>query len=127
MKYSIQTYGKALAEVVAEAKGKNPETIVVNFLKLIQKNGDEAHLRQIVEEGARYARRNLGIRKVTVESARKLSSAQEAEINKFIKSGDIVEEKIDPELIAGIRIILNDELQFDGSLRGKLEKIFSTT
>jgi F0F1-type ATP synthase delta subunit len=34
----------------------------------------------------------------------------------------VVEERIDPELIAGIRIILNDELQFDGSLKHKLNR-----
>ncbi len=45
-------------------------------------------------------------------------------VGKFVKPDDVIEERIDQELIAGIRIILDDELQFDGSLKNKLEKAF---
>ena len=35
----------------------------------------------------------------------------------------VVKEKIDPELIAGIKIIINDSKQFDASMQSKLQKI----
>jgi F0F1-type ATP synthase delta subunit len=128
MKYPAHIYAKALAEVIGnsskESNAKESATIVKNFLALVRRNGDEAHLRAIVEEAARFARGKAGIRKVSVESARALTAAQEKEVGKFLKTGDVVERTIDPELIAGIRIVLNDEMQFDGSLRGKLDKVF---
>jgi len=39
------------------------------------------------------------------------------------KAGDVVEARIDPDLIAGIKITVNDEMQFDGSLKSKLNKV----
>jgi len=128
MKYTAHVYAKALAEVIADSSKKGGEAdsakIVRNFLALVRRNGDESHLRKIIEEAARFARGKAGIRKVTVAAARTLSAAQEKEIAKFLTSGDVVERTIDPALVAGIRIIVNDEAQFDGSLRGKLDKVF---
>lgn len=121
MKYPAHIYAKALAEVIND---KDSAKIVKNFLELVRKNGDEMHLRKILEEAARFARGKAGIRKVSVESARTLSPAQEKEIAKFLRSGDVVEHTIDSELIAGVRLVVNDEMQFDGSLRGKLDNVF---
>jgi F0F1-type ATP synthase delta subunit len=114
-------------EVLADAKKagvKDESKFADNFLALVRKNGDEMHLRKILEEAARFARGKSGIRKVTLESARALSVEQRATVATFTKDDDVIEERIDPELIAGIRILLDDELQFDGSLKNKLEKAF---
>jgi F0F1-type ATP synthase delta subunit len=130
MKYPTHIYAKALAEVIADSskEGEAYSTKVVkNFLALVRRNGDESHLHKILEEAARFARRASGIRKVNVESARALNVAQEKEIAKFLKSGDVVERVIDPELIAGVRLVVDDEMQFDGSLRGKLNQVFKNS
>lgn len=125
MKYSPYWYAKALAAAIADVKDKRgQDEIEKNFIALVRKNGDEARLRKIVEIAARLVRGKQGIRKVTIESARTLLPAQEKLLDSFLSPGDVVEREVDEELIAGIRIILNDELQFDGSLRGKLERIF---
>ncbi len=128
MKYPAHIYAKALSEVIGDTSKKTTEkeaaAIVKNFLELVRRNGDESHLRKILEEAARFARGKAGIRKVSVESARALNAAQEKEVKTFLTAGDVVERTIDPALIAGIRIIVNDEMQFDGSLRGKLDKVF---
>jgi F0F1-type ATP synthase delta subunit len=132
MKYPTHIYAKALVEVLADAEKagakdtvrNNEARFADNFLALVRKNSDEMHLRKILEEAARFARGKSGIRKVTLESARALSTAQRKEVAKFMKPDDVIEERIDPELIAGIRILLDDELQFDGSLKNKLEKAF---
>lgn len=121
MKYSASTYARAFIEVLSDPK-VNSETAAQHFLALIKKNNDEGHLKKILEEASRFARGKSGVRKVVVESARKLNAAQTESIKKFIKANDVVEERIDPELVAGIRIILDDEMQFDGSLRSKLNR-----
>jgi F0F1-type ATP synthase delta subunit len=124
MKYPSHFYAKALAQAIAGAKGKNEAAIAKNFLALVRKNGDEASLPKILDEAGRMVRSEEGIRQVRIESARPLAVSQEKMVKEFIKPGDIIERKIDPELIAGVRLILDDELQFDGSLRGKLDKVF---
>src|SRR5947209_2469321 len=98
MKYAPNIYAKALAEVIAAAKPAHEtwETkIAKNFLALVRKNGDEAHLRRILEEAARLARGKDGVRKVTLETARTPARAQkESLVKSFLKPGDMVEEKI---------------------------------
>jgi F0F1-type ATP synthase delta subunit len=126
MKYSAHIYAKALVAVLDDAKGPkagHDAEIAKNFLALVIKNGDEAHLKKILEEASRFARGKSGIRKVTIASARELSPAQNKTVEQFVKPGDVVEQRIDPDLIAGIKIIVNDEMQFDGSLRNKLNKV----
>ncbi|MBU6500993.1 MAG: F0F1 ATP synthase subunit delta [Patescibacteria group bacterium] len=124
MKYPAHIYAKALAEVIT-TPGVDAEVIVKNFSALLRKNGDEVHAQKIVEEAARFARGKAGIRKVIIESARTLTSKQKKETASFIKEGDVVQEKIVPELVAGIRVFINDEKIFDGSLKGKLDSVFT--
>lgn len=127
MRYSAHTYAKALVEVLADAEkakagAKDEERIAKNFLALVSRNGDEMHLKRILDEASRFARGKDGIRKVTVESARKLTDIQKKMVEGFVKKGDVVESQTNTELIAGIRITLDDEMQFDGSLKHKLDK-----
>ncbi|HUC01605.1 MAG TPA: F0F1 ATP synthase subunit delta [Candidatus Paceibacterota bacterium] len=125
MKYPPHIYAKALVEVLSAPAGphkRSDDEVAKNFLALVRKNGDERHLRKILEEASRFARGKSGVRKVTIESARPLAPAQRRSVAHFTKPGDVVEERVDPDLIAGIRIILNDEMQFDGSLKTKLNR-----
>jgi F0F1-type ATP synthase delta subunit len=125
MKYPAHLYAKALVEVLSASKGTKAEqdALADNFIAIVRKNGDEAHLKKILEEASRFARGKSGMRKVVVASARALNPSQEKTIGQFVKKEDIVVRQIDPGLIAGIRITVNDELQFDGSLKNKLNKV----
>jgi F0F1-type ATP synthase delta subunit len=123
MKYSAHLYAKALDEALADPKA-NHAVIAKNFIDLVRKNGNEGHFQKILEEAGRFARGRTGIRKVVIESARTLGKSQEKTLQQFIKPGDVVTYAMDPELVAGIKIIVNDELQFDGTMKGKLDKLF---
>lgn len=124
MKYSVHDYAKALDGAVAAPKA-NDAAIAKNFLALIRRNGDESRLEKILDEAARLARGKHGVREVTIESARPLTASQESAAKNFLKSGDMVNYAIDPTLVAGVRIIMNDETQFDGSLKSKLDTLFN--
>jgi F0F1-type ATP synthase delta subunit len=129
MKYPAHIYAKALVEVLSDQKTSgtaHDAEVAKNFLALIKKNGDESHLKKILEEASRFARGKSGVRKVTIASARELSPSQTETMGRFVKPGDVVERRIDPELIAGIKITLNDEMQFDGSLKTKLNKVLGS-
>lgn len=125
MKYSVHTYARALVEAI-EDPNISDSVIEKNFLALVKKYGDEGHLARILEEASRLARGKSGMRKVSIDSARALSASQKEHLAQFIKPHDEVEERIDPELIAGIKITVNDELQFDGSLKNKLNKVLGS-
>ena len=46
-------------------------------------------------------------------------------VHAFVRVHDIVHEKIDPTLVAGIKVTINDEMQFDGTMKAKLDKLFT--
>lgn len=124
MKYPAHIYAKALIEVLGDGKKHDEEKIAENFIGLVRRNGDEMHLRKILEEASRFARGRNGLRKVIIDSARALTPSQRKEVERFLKKEDVVVERIDPSLVAGVRITVNEELQFDGSLKRKMDRAF---
>ncbi len=123
MKHPAHFYAKALAEA-ASAPDAEGRAIAKNFAELLARNGDEALARKILEEASRYARGKSGIRKVAIGSARPLTPAQRKALAPILRPGDVVVEEVIPDLIAGVRVIVDDEMLFDGSLRGRLDAIF---
>jgi F0F1-type ATP synthase delta subunit len=125
MKYSPKDYARAFAEVADGTKTKDAEeTLVKNFLRAVEKNGDAGQLKKIFEAAEEAVRKKHGLRKVTIETARPLPEAKKS-LKEFLGVSDIVEEKTDPSLVAGMKITVNDEMQFDASLSRKLKKIFT--
>jgi F0F1-type ATP synthase delta subunit len=124
MKYPSSIYAKALAEVIADKRITDSDSVVRNVLALVERNGDGAHLGEILADAAKFARRNEGVREVVLESARPMSDAQRKALTALVDARDVVREVIDPGLVAGVRIVVDDERQYDGSLKGKLDKLF---
>ncbi len=124
MKYPAHIYAKALVELMADAAESKHEGIARKFVALVEKNGDGMHLKKILEEAARLERGRMGIRKVVLESERPLTPTQKKKLMQFTTKEDVIQERIDPALVAGARIFVDDELEFDGSLGGKLNAIF---
>ncbi|MGB7957354.1 MAG: F0F1 ATP synthase subunit delta [Minisyncoccia bacterium] len=125
MRYSIDQYAKALAAAILEKKPGNEAVIQKNFHELLRRNGEEARAKKILDLTGRLLRAKKGNREVVFESARKLTAAHEKELGKFLKADDQVSLRVNPGLIAGVRVTIDGEHEFDGSLRGKLDKIFA--
>jgi F0F1-type ATP synthase delta subunit len=122
MKIKPKIYAEALAQIMAERKSaQEKEKIVEKFLKLLEKNGDMGKAKEILAFAENLFIKKTGRRKVVIETARKAD--KKALLKEIEMAGDIVQEKINPELIAGIKIIINDQ-QLDLSLQKKLQTIF---
>jgi F0F1-type ATP synthase delta subunit len=125
MKYSPQIYARALSEIVTEPSAdKRTADLIKNFLALVIKNNDQHQLKKIYARAEKMVREKTGKRKVAVETARQIKNLKSA-LKEIIKKGDIIGEKINPDLIAGMKIIINDEMQFDGSMANKIKRLFS--
>ena len=116
-------YARALAEVLAK-KGIDDRKVTNNFVKLLVAAGLEKKSKEILELAEDYLLQKQGKNKITLETARKMTAGQKKLAESFAKTGDVVKEKINPELIAGIKIIINNSKQFDESMKSKLQKIF---
>lgn len=119
----VKTYAKALAEILSK-KGIDEKKIVDNFLKLLEKDGLKAKAKEILNLTEDLLLAKEGKRKITFETVRKMTAAQKKLLENFVKNGDVVKEKINPEIIAGIKIIINNSKQLDASLQSKLQNIF---
>jgi F0F1-type ATP synthase delta subunit len=118
-------YAKALADLMMEKKTSEQEQkIVDNFLKLLEKNRDTGKIKEIIALAEDLFIKKSGRRKVFVETARKIKANPKELLNSILQKGDIVNEKINKDLIAGVKIIINDE-QLDLSMQKKLQNIFN--
>ena len=115
-------YAKALAEVLYK-KDIDEKKVINNFVKLLVGIGYEKKSKEILDLAQDLLLQKQGKRKITFETARKMTDNQEKMVEDFVKKGDVKKEKINPELIAGIKIIINDSKQFDASMQSKLQKI----
>ena len=118
----IKLYAKVLAEILSK-KTVDGKKVVNNFVKLLVNTGYENRSKEILDLAEDLLLAKQGKRKITFETARNTTASQKKILEAFVKKGDIVKEKINPELIAGIKIIINDSQQFDASMQSKLQKI----
>lgn len=119
----VKLYAKALAEVLSK-KGIDEEGVINNFVKILVKSGQEKRAKEIVALAENLILEKSGKKKIILETARKISPKQREALKAVIKEGDVVQEKISPEIIAGIKIIINNERQFDASMLKNLQQIY---
>ena len=122
MKYSPVIYAEALSHALAKSP-REEKTIIANFLAAVKKNNDAHLLKKILAETEKRLRALTGKRKVVIETARPYRSLK-SKLTRLLRASDIVEEKLNPELIAGVRVSINDEMEFDNSLARKLARLF---
>jgi F0F1-type ATP synthase delta subunit len=122
----VKLYAKALAEIALKKHSVADEKkITENFLDFLVKNGAEKKAKEIVELAENIVLAKQGKNKIIFQTARKTTASQKKLLQSLAKEGDIIKEKISPELIAGVKIIINDSRQFDASMQKKLQNIFS--
>lgn len=124
MKHDPRAYAKALAAVasgpLSPAKEKE---IVRNFTRIVTERAGRTQLPKFLAAAEKAMREKTGVRKVSIASARPLKNATD-EFKKILRGSDVIEEKVDAELVAGVKITIDDSRQFDGSLRRKLDALF---
>jgi F0F1-type ATP synthase delta subunit len=125
MRYSLKNYAEALAAAVHDAGPSQKDAIIRNFLGILGKSGDEAHAEKIVSAAEKILRKKDGGREIVFESARPLKRSNQNPLLEIAKEKDTITQRINLGLIAGVRIIVDGEREFDGSLKGKLDKMFA--
>jgi F0F1-type ATP synthase delta subunit len=123
MKYKTKDYAKALADILSEKK-IDEKKISGGFIKLLERQNDLKKSKEIIELAEFLLAKKNNKKLVTFETARKLSEAQRKMLLKSTEVGDIIKEKINPELMAGVKIIVDNEKQLDQTLLKKINSLF---
>ena len=122
MKYKAKNYAEALSDLMLEKKVEDKK-IVDSFLEFLEKNRDIGKAKEIIALAEALFIKKTGRRKVVVETARRIKPKQKELLDSIMQKGDIVDEKINKDLIAGIKITINND-QLDLSMQKKLQNIF---
>jgi len=118
---------KALARALENATPETSEKIGKNFITIVKKYDALKKSATILDEAGRIKMRAEGRRRVLIQTARPLPQEKLAGMKKLFRDKDVVSEKTDPTLIAGVKITINDEEMLDNTLKRKLENLFQLT
>ena len=123
MKYQTTTYAKALADMLAKKPAQNAE-FIGNLKTQLKKNGDLSLFGKILKQTEKLLVKKSGGRHVIIQSARPLSQDKLQELKQNFAPTDFIETVHNPDLIAGVRIMIDGEAVIDASLERKLRKLF---
>lgn len=125
MKHDPRAYAKALAAVASgPLEPAKEKEIVRNFVRIVTERVGRAEWPKFLAAAEKAVREKTGVRKVSIASARPIKNAPD-KFAKILRPSDVIEEKVDAGLVAGVKITIDDSRQFDGSLRRKLDVLFS--
>ena len=126
MRYPAKHYARAFAECIHDRMtSAEKDALVMNFIASIRKHGDSSKLSSIFKETAKMLRKKTGAREVLIEAARPLKSDPAHVFKGLIGPHDTVETHVAPELVAGVKITVDGEREFDMTLARKLTQLFS--
>lgn len=125
MKYTPKQYAAALIAALKEKKGEERKKTMRRFLALVVRKGDGGKLGLMVREFEKQYLRQEGLKKVALESAGPVSDKLREELETIFGKNIFLQEKINPRLLAGVKILVNDELLVDASAEIQLQKLFS--
>jgi len=121
MKYNYKIYARALVFALEEAQNlAQKEKVIKNFLFLVQKNKDTRQIKKIIDFASRIIYKKEGRQRIILETARPQNNLKNL-FQKFFNEKDIIEEKINPNILAGLRIVFDDEKELDFSFKKRLE------
>lgn len=126
MRYTHDTYAKALANLLSSARSREEQKkLLAIFAKVAIRNGDAGTMVKTLSRTEELlAKRGKGDL-VMIESARPLAPKLRRELGDKIPKGSHVEERVNPALIAGVRVTINGERELDASLKARLDRLFS--
>lgn len=124
MRYTIKQYAYVLLSVYSDKAGEEKREVIKRFLGVLRKNRDGPKLSLILQEAEKIHFKESGLRKIDLESASGASETAKKEISEILDGNLFFREKINPELLAGIRILIDGETLIDASAKKQMDRLF---
>lgn len=125
MTNSAHTYAVVFLESVGKLSGTDQGEAVERFVSIVHRQGWGRRLSQIVEEIERLVVKKAGGKYVELSIASGSSEGLLKELRSHFTNKDKVITKVDPSLIAGVRVTVDGEKELDWSMRRRLDSLFS--
>ena len=124
MKYSARIYANALVAVLREKSAAEQKKITRRFAALLQKNRDWPRRAAIIRAADKEYRRVSGRTHIRVETPESLTGHTEKEIKNMFGRGAFLDTAVVPQHLAGIRILIDDEVLIDATARRRMDRLF---
>ena len=126
MKYKTRQYAEALAQALDGAEPEVARTRVRTFAELLKKHRMLGKADAIMRVAERSLAKRAGAVRVRVETADTPPASLQKEIAELFDGKVWIEESVHPELLAGVRILIDDEILVDASAKRQLAEMFQT-
>ena len=125
MTRSLRIYREAYLKALENKSPADQKRITARFLSRLVRDRALSKIGQI-EKGIRRAHmKNSGRSEIAVESAAQLDPKYRGELERMFGTRALIRETIDPDLVAGARILIDDELLIDATGRKFLRDMFT--
>jgi len=122
MTYSPLQYARALYDLTAETSGANKNEAIKSFASFLQKNNALHLYREIGNAFSEYARKTEGLKEISIKTANEKAAKK---ISSALHKNFVGEVIIDPNLIAGVSVTI-DDIRVDNSIKNRLSEIRKT-
>jgi len=124
MKYRPEIYAKALAKALAEQPASQTN-ILKRFVRLLSRSGDLGQSQQVLSSIEKTFTTASGGRMVEVDFAHEPTVKTKQRVSNLLTAKDHVDYRINPNLIAGLRVTIDGCRELDNSFSRKLRQIFN--
>lgn len=121
MRYRPVQYAEALHEAMSGKKEPEQRAIARRFGRVLARHRVFGKTSAILAAYEKLTLCAQGTRKVRIESTGFVPEQLKKKIQKILGKKIQFEEKENPELLAGVKILINDELLIDASARRQLK------
>lgn len=122
-RFTAKQYATALFESVQEAKPSEQEMVIKSFAAVLAKHYDRSLFAKIAMQLKKLERSHAGAHEVVVTSARPLDKSVIAQIAEKVGKNSRIKEVIDPWVLGGMKVLINDELVIDGTLKTRIARM----
>ncbi len=123
MRYVPSHYAQAFVELMTRYPERG-DALRNGLMRALEHNGDYAKAGTIVAAIEKELMRRDGIASVMVVSARPLSAAAWEALRAAIGGDMVTNQRIDPGIEGGAKIIINETTMVDATLARKLKQLF---
>lgn len=120
-RYTAKQYAVALFDSLHE-KGASADQVIKRFAKVVVANYDRALVPKIAVQLKKLERAKFGRHDVVLTSARPLTKEILAEVKKKVGADSGITEVVDPAVLGGLKVLINDELVIDGTYKSRIDR-----
>lgn len=121
MKYSPLNFARAFTDVLRDTPKDGHPALYKRFAMVLENNNALNDAPKILEKIKKIIAREDGISIIKIETARELKNPLILKIKSLFDKASDFSLKTNPELIAGLKITIDDETSIDNSLQRKLK------